>query len=113
MSIEQVIDASVWIEYFAGCEKAREMVKIIENGRIGTSIISIAELADKFERENRESGDALKFIMAHAAILPITVEIAMLAAKLKKQIRKKSSKFGLADALCLASAKFQNAIFVT
>ena len=110
MSIEQVIDTSVWLEYFAGSEKAK---KIIENGNIGSSIITLAELADKFEREDREFESALNFIIASATILPVTVEIAILAAKLKKQIRKKHSKFGLADALHLASAKSENAIFVT
>ena len=70
-------------------------------------------MADKFEREDREFGEVLKFIMANATILPISIEIAMLAAKLKKQIRKKNEKFGLADALHLASAKIVNAIFVT
>ena len=113
MSIKYVINTSIWIEYFAGDKKTKKMAEIIEKEDIGTSIVSIAELADKFEREDMEFGEVLKFIMANATILPISIEIAMLAAKLKKQIRKKNEKFGLADALHLASAKIVNAIFVT
>lgn len=108
-----IIDSSAWIEYFGGNQKSIKIKDIIENELIATSIIAIAEVADKFERENRPLNQVLNFIQSRAAILPLTFDIALLAAKLKKEIRKRNSKFGLTDALHLATASKENSIFIT
>lgn len=108
-----IIDSSAWIEYFSGNQKSIKIKDIIENELIATSIIAIAEVADKFERENRPLNQVLNFIQSRAAILPLTFDIALLAAKLKKEIRKRNSKFGLTDALHLATASKENSIFIT
>lgn len=113
MSYKFMIDSSAWIEYFGGTEKGEKARRIIEAVGIATSIIAIAELADKFEREGRDFHPSLQFIKSKAAIIELTAELALLAAKLKKTARKKSPKFGIADALHLATAIQEKAVLVT
>ena len=104
-----VVDSSVWIEFFSGSEKAR----IIEDKDLATSIVAIAEIADKFEREEKDCTNVIQFINEHARVLPLTVEIALKAGKIKNNIRKKKSKFGLFDALHLATAQSIGAQLIT
>ena len=113
MNYEYLIDSSVWVEYFSGSEKGNKSKDIIESKKVAISIIAIAELADKFAREGKSFENYLLFIQNKAAILPITVSISLEAAKIKLKQRKKQPKFGLADALQLATSREKVCMFVT
>lgn len=113
MGYEYVIDSSAWLEYVAGTPKGMRIRKLIEDAEIATSIIGVFELADKFERERRNFETCLTFIRSRAEILPITVDIALNAAKLKNEIRKEKNKFGASDAIHLATSLSEKATFVT
>ncbi len=113
MSSKYILDSSAWIEYLGGSIKGTQVAKLLETRAIGTSIIAIAELADKFEREDRNFEKTLTFIQGKSLILPFTLSIACSAAKIKKEMRAKRNKFGLVDAIHLATAFQQKAIFVT
>ena len=113
MSFEYVIDSSAWMEYIGGTSKGDKIIKIIEESQIATSIVAIAELADKFEQMNKPFADHLNFIRSRAKLMPIDPAIALHAAKLKKEFRKYSTKFSLADGIHLATAMGNNAILVT
>ena len=113
MSYKYIIDSSAWIEYYRGSYKGQQIINIIEKEKIATSILAIAELADKFEREDQVFTDLFLFIQSRSAILNMNYNIALQAAKLKKIQRKKNGKFGLIDAIHLATAIQENAIFVT
>lgn len=113
MSISYVIDTSAWVEYFAGSPKGIKISKLIEEGRIATSIIAIAELAYVFERKEISFEKQLNFIQSRATFVPITVETALQAAHFKKQLRQKKEKFSLADGIHLATAVQQNATLIT
>lgn len=113
MSYDYIIDSSVWIEYFSGSEKGKKSKEIIETKKIATSIICIAELADKFAWEERSFHNHLLFIQSKSAILPLNIPILLLAAEVKFEQRKKKPKFGLADALQFATAKEMKTILVT
>ncbi len=113
MKTKYVLDSSAWIEYFRGSEKGRKIQEIVEKETIGTGIIAIAELSDKFEKEKNDFRKALQFIESKAAILNISVEVAVNSGKLKNTIRNKKPKFGLADALHLALAQEEEATLVT
>ena len=54
MSGLYVIDTSAWIEYINGSEKANKFKEIIEKEELVTSIITIAELSHKFEKDKKE-----------------------------------------------------------
>ncbi|MBI2666815.1 PIN domain-containing protein [Candidatus Woesearchaeota archaeon] len=113
MSSNYLLDSSAWIEYFSGTTKGQKLIPLIEKQEVSTSIIAIAELADKFARENKEFDKVLEFIESRAGILPLTIGITLSAASLKKIIRQRNTKFGLADALHLATAIEHEAILVT
>lgn len=113
MNSKYVLDSSAWLEYFDGSIYGAKISAIIEEGNIGTSLLAITEIADKFERENKSFEQFLRFIQSRATILPLTLEIVLHAAKLKKQIRAKNNKFGLVDSIHLATALQEKAVFVT
>ncbi len=71
------------------------------------------EVADKFERENRRFDVCRTFMQRRAAVLPLTVEIALAAAKLKKKQREKKDKFSIYDGIHLATAMQENSVLVT
>ena len=114
MSSRYCIDSSAWLEYFKGTIKGAQVKAIIEKeDEIITSILAVAEIADKYEKESISHEQALSYIKGRAAFLPITIAIAVRAAQIKKHMRKRNTKFGLADAIHLATAMEEKAIFVT
>lgn len=113
MSYDYIIDSSVWIEYFSGSEKGKKSKEIIDQKKIATSIICIAELANKFAREERSFQNHLLFIQSKSAIIPLNISILLVAAEVKFEQRKKKPKFGLADAIQFATAKEIRTILVT
>ncbi len=113
MSYNYVIDTSIWIEYFAGSSKGIKIKEIIEKEVIATSIFAIAEISDKYEREGMQSEKVISFIQSKAVIIPLTVELCVSAAKIKKKYRKIKEKFGIADAIHLSTAQDLKATFLT
>ena len=97
-----VLDSSILIDYFRGTLPKKHL-HLINNSAI--SILSIAELADKFLQQQINFTQAQEFIEKHIHIHPITSNTATKAAHIKQQRRKKHPAFGLADALILATAQ--------
>lgn len=113
MSHKYVVDTSAWVEYFGGTTKGAKLARIMETEPIATSVIALAELADKAERDNIPFAERLEFIKNCGTILPLSVPIALAAAKLKKRFRAQSPKFGLIDGIHLATALDEHAILLT
>jgi predicted nucleic acid-binding protein len=106
------VDANVWIEYFRGRDLGK-ITKMLESDLVYTSIIAITEIADKFEREGKKSEDEILFVRSRGVILPVSIKAAAAAAKIKKELRGRNPKFGMADAIQLASARERNTKFLT
>ena len=113
MNYKYVLDTYAWAEFFDGSEKGKKVKEIIAEGNVASSIIILAELADKCARENRELEPFIKFIESNSVILSLNKEIAINSGKLKLELRKSSKNISLADAIHLQTAKSVNAIFVT
>ena len=113
MSYECILDSSAWVSYLGGTNDDERLKQIIENEAIATSIIAIAELADKFEREKRSFDAPLQFIRNRSVFLPLTLLICLKAAKLKNEIRAKNKKFGIVDGIHLATAINEKEILIT
>jgi predicted nucleic acid-binding protein len=113
MSSKYVIDSSAWLEYHQGSARAVKIKPIIESEEIATSIISVAELSDKFARENENFEPFLLFIQSRSAVLPVTISIAAHSGKLKRKMREKVKEFGLADAIILQTALENKAKLIT
>jgi predicted nucleic acid-binding protein len=113
MKYNYVLDSYAWAEFFNGTEKGEKVKKIIEEGNIATSIITLAEFSDKCAREERDITPIVEYIQSKAAILSLNQETALNAGKLKYELRKISKNISLADSIHLQTAKSVNAIFVT
>ena len=113
MSCKYCLDSYAWAELFDGTEKGKKVKEMIEEGAIGTSILTLAEFSDKCAREGRDLEPFLRFIQANASILPLNLEIAVKAGKLKFELRKMSGNISLADAIHFQTAKLNKAVFVT
>ncbi len=113
MSYDYVLDSSAWIEYFSGTKKGEEVQRLIEDKRIATSILAIAEVADKLLRSKITIEEKIAFIHTSAVVLPVTMGISVLAAQFKNSIREHNQKFSLIDGIHLATAQQHHAIFLT
>jgi predicted nucleic acid-binding protein len=113
MNAKYLIGSSAWIAYLQGNEKGGQIHSLIEEEVVAISIIALAEVADKFERESQSFAKTLHFIESRAAILSLTVDIVLDAAKIKKKQRKIKQTFGLADAFQLATAKAHDLTLIT
>lgn len=113
MSYNYVIDSSAWVDYLRGTSNGPKLKRLIELEEIATSVLALAEIADKFERDNMKFEIMLKFITRQSVILPVSIEAALRAAKLKNEIRKRRAKFGISDGIHLATAIEEGATLVT
>lgn len=106
-----MIDSWAWIEYFKGTsfgEKAKEFIEGKEE--ILVSSINISEVY-KFllkEKTEKEAEEGIQFVLKSSFVIPVSVAVALKAARLKWQ-----KKFGLADAIVLASAQLSRCNVVT
>lgn len=107
-----VVDSSVWINYFGAKISVHER-EIIETGTISISVIAFAEVADKLERSGLLNNEFLEFMQVRSRVVPLTFEICKKAAHLKNQLRISKPKFGLADAIHLATSQQEHAILLT
>ncbi len=114
-SSKYVLDSHAWIEYFQGTKTGEKVRQIIEMKNCFTPTIVIAELADKYSRENHGYFERdLDFIETNSAIVELDMKVAQNAGKMKHAVRKKyDNNFGLSNAIVLATAKKLGAIVVT
>ncbi|MHA1147567.1 MAG: PIN domain-containing protein [Promethearchaeota archaeon] len=105
-SSEYLLDTYAWVEYFIGSDEGEIVKKLLESKKIHTSIISIAELSDKYYREGLtdEWESRYKFIISKSTIVPLTMEIAKNAGPRKWKMRETIEKIGLADAIIIETA---------
>ena len=113
MSYKFVIDTYAWVEYFKGSEEGKMALPYIEGGESAVSAFAIAELAEKYQRENKDFEEDYKFILSKTKIVEVTMEIARHAGEINAENKKKIKNWGMADAIMLATAQILNARVVT
>ena len=105
-----IVDSSLWLEYFAGTLKNGHVVGIIEdfvNQYVPS--ICIYEVHKKMLTDKDEpTALASTSFMQNATVVSITSQIAILAAKLSK-----IHKFPMADSIIYATAEIYNAKIYT
>src|SRR5713226_4880076 len=68
---ERVLDSFAWVEYFRGTEPGRRVAEELEAAAVGTPLVVVAELRDKYVRERIPNWSRdLSFIKDMSAILP-------------------------------------------
>lgn len=114
MSYEYVIDSYAWIEYFRGTESGRKARPYVEGDSSATSSLTLAELKEKYLRENWQSFESdLNFISTRTAIAPVDRQIALLSGELNYKRKKAKSGWEMADSVILATARSASAKVVT
>jgi predicted nucleic acid-binding protein len=114
--MKYVIDSYAWIEYFMGT-KAGEKVKLIIEGleeKI-TPTICLAEVyAKTLKAEGEEMAEKQKnFIKERSALIPLDETIAIKAAKIDVDMKKKVEGWGLADSIVYTTGLIREAKIVT
>ena len=113
MSYEFIIDSYAWVEYFKGSKQGKVAKHYIENKISATSVITIAELSEKYERENKSFEEDFNFIISQTKIIQLDIEIALLAGKINNENKKRIKNWGMADAIILSSARLNKGKVVT
>ena len=113
MSFDYVIDSYAWVEYFRGSKEGELAKEYIENNHCATSAINIAELSEKYKRENKDFEKDMEFITSVAKIVEVSCGIALEAGRLNFENKKNIKNWGMADSIVLATAKMLNAKVVT
>lgn len=109
-----VIDTHAWLEYFSGSEKGKSVQIYIEGGDAITPTIVIAELSDKYARDEKPYFQQdLDHIFEVCEIVNLQPEIAVVAGNIKNEMRLVAKGFGLVDSIILATARFLGAKIVT
>jgi PIN domain nuclease of toxin-antitoxin system len=114
--MKYVIDSYAWIEYFMGTKSGEKVKPIIEDleEKI-TSTICLAEVyAKTLKVEGEEPAEKQKkFIKERSALAPLDETIAIKAAKIDVDMKKKVEGWGLADSIVYATGLMKEAKIVT
>ena len=113
MDYECIIDSYAWVEYFRGSREGIVAKDYIENKNCATSSITIAELSEKYKRENKSFEEDFGFIVAKTKIIELDVEIALIAGEINFENKKSIKDWGMSDSIILAAAKLLNSKVLT
>lgn len=113
MSFNYVIDSYAWVEYFRGTKEGAAAKEYIEKKSNATCSITIAELAEKYKRENKDFSEDYHFIVSKSEIIDLSADIAIAAGEINFENKRKIKNWGMSDAIIMATAKMFNAQVVT
>ncbi len=113
--LDAVLDSFAWAEYFRGTEAGKIVAEELAATLVGTPLIVIAELRDKYVRERVPDWSRdLAFIKEMTALLPEDDPIAVRAGETKNRMRSEGrTGFGLVDAIVYETARAVDATLVT
>jgi predicted nucleic acid-binding protein len=115
--MKYIIDSYAWLEYFMGTiagEKAKRIIDSSADEKL-TPTICLAEIYAKALRvEGLEKAELQRaFIKLRSALTPLTEEIAIEAAKIDVEMKKKVKGWGLVDSIVLGTARKKRAKVLT
>lgn len=111
--MSKLLDTWAWIEFYDGSEKGEEVYRLLESDeKIHTSVITLAELSDNFQRGNFSTDHNWEelevFIRTNTDLTELNPKIASRAGEIKDRKRKEFPDFGLMDGIILATAEEKN-----
>jgi predicted nucleic acid-binding protein len=115
--MKYIIDSYAWLEYFMGTvagEKVKRIIDSSTNEKL-TPTICVAEIYAKALRaEGLERAELQRaFIKLRSAVMSLTEEVAVEAAKIDVEMKKKAAGWGLADSIVLSTARKKSAKVLT
>src|SRR3989344_4976949 len=108
MNYKYIIDSYAWVEYFRGSKEGNIAKDYIEGQSCITSAITIAELSEKYKREDKNFEENFNFIISKTKIFEINTEIALLSGQINFENKKKIKNWGMSDSIILATAQLTN-----
>ncbi len=114
-----MFDSYAWVEYAIDSKMGQFVDYLLRESICYTPAIVIAELSDKFHREDRPTEWKLlfKFIKTRSTIIPFDEDLANQSGRMKVALRKNQKageqKIGLADAIIFQTALNLEAKLVT
>ncbi len=112
---DRVLDSFAWVEYFRGTPAGRAVADELGADLVGTPLLVVAELRDKYVRERiPDWSKDLGFLKAMSDLLPEDEAIAVRAGETRNRMRADGRKdFGLVDAIIYETARAVGATLVT
>ncbi|MGP8071416.1 MAG: type II toxin-antitoxin system VapC family toxin [Candidatus Bathyarchaeia archaeon] len=115
--MKYIIDSYAWLEYFMGTEAGRKVKEIIdseEHEKLTPSICLAETYAKILKIEDEKKAELRRaFIKSRSALIPLTEEIAVEAAKTDVAMKRTVQGWGLADSIVLSTARNRNGKVVT
>jgi predicted nucleic acid-binding protein len=108
-----VLDSFAWTEYFNGTSSGEEVRNLLEDERVMTPAIVVAELSEKYKRLNREFGSKYDFVRSRTSIVPLEEGLARTAGEINFERKKIVKGWGMADSMILATARRSGSKIVT
>lgn len=108
-----MIDSFAWFEYFLGSSAGAKARPFIESSKGMTPTVVIAELSEKYRREDLAFTEDLDFIIGKTRVASLDAKIAQKAGALSHERKRKVRRWGLADSIILATAREYKAKIVT
>ena len=112
-----VVDSYAWLEYFMGTEvggRAKEIIDSEADEKLTPSICLAEAYAKILKTEDEEKAELRRaFIKSRSALVPLTEELAVEAARADVAMKKKVHGWGLADSIVLSTARNRNGKVVT
>jgi predicted nucleic acid-binding protein len=105
-----IVDTSLWIEFFAGTELDWSILNAIKSkDELYVPVICLYEVRKKFVNDNDiEKANLAVEIMKIGKVIDMDIEVAILASSVSKQF-----KLPMADSIIYATAKIHNAEIYT
>ena len=113
MNYDYVIDSYAWVEYFRGSDEGEIAKDYIEGKICATASVTIAELSEKYKKENKSFEEDFDFIIAKTKIISLNKDIALIAGEMNYEHKRKIKNWGMSDSIILATAKLLNAKVLT
>src|SRR3970040_228966 len=104
---DRILDSFAWVEYFRGTEAGQAAAEELEAAVVGTPLVVVAELRDKYVRERVPNWPRdLAFIQEMTTLLPEDERIAVRAGETKNRMRAQGRRdFGLIDGIIYETAR--------
>ena len=105
----KLLDSFAWIEYFIGSKRGIKVKGYVEGSEpLYTPSICLTEIKSRYLREERDPTTRIELIVERSFIVPLNVEIALLAAEIKQRY-----KLHTVDAIVYATSQHKNLTLVT
>lgn len=112
-----LVDSFAWMEYFMGGPRGEKVKKIVRDA-MSECLVSAINIAEIYAKSIKVDGidraeERKSFIQSRCAIIDVNDELAVEAAKIDVDMKKKVKGWGLADSIVLATARAAGARIVT